>query len=91
MRKWNKIIIKTFDDAVYIPLECVQAGADSIPFIYKRNKTKQIVVLGEQNDKYVIVKQGLEPGQDVYTIPPAEPEKFRLTGEDLIAGTKESK
>jgi multidrug efflux pump subunit AcrA (membrane-fusion protein) len=91
MTTWNKIIIKTFDDAIYIPLECVQAGADSIPFVYKRNKTKQIVVLGEQNDKFVIVRQGLEPGQDVYTIPPEEPEKFRLTGEDLIAVARENK
>lgn len=91
MTTWNKIIIKTFDDAVYVPLECVQAGADSIPFVYKRNKTKQIVVLGEQNDKFVIVKQGLEPGQDVYAIPPEEPEKFRLTGEDLIATARENK
>ena len=89
MTTWNKIILKTFEDAVYIPLECVRAGADSIPYVYKKNKTKQIVVLGEQNDKYIIVKQGLERGQDIYTVLPPEPEKFRLTGEDLIAVAKE--
>lgn len=91
MTSWNKIILKTIDNAVYIPLECVQAGADSIPFVYKRNRTKQIVVLGEQNDKFVIVRKGLEPGQDVYAVVPEEPEKFRLTGEDLIAVAKENK
>ena len=54
MTTGNKIIIKTYNDAVYIPTECVQTGSDSIPFVYMKNKTKEIVVLGESNEKNVI-------------------------------------
>lgn len=88
MTTYNKITIKTFDNVVFIPTECVHAGSDGIPFVYKRNKTKQIVVLGEMNDKNIIVKEGLEPGTSVYLITPEQPEKFRLVGKNLIAGVK---
>jgi multidrug efflux pump subunit AcrA (membrane-fusion protein) len=84
MTTYNKIIIKSYNDAVYIPLECVHAGIDSIPFVYKKNHTKQIVLLGDVNDKNVVVKQGLEAGADIYLIPPAETSKFKLVGENLI-------
>jgi multidrug efflux pump subunit AcrA (membrane-fusion protein) len=91
MTTGNKIIIKTFNDAVFIPTECVQAGPDSIPFVYRKNRTKQIVVLGESNEKNVIVEQGLEPGATIYLIPPENPEKFRLVGANLISIIKEHK
>jgi HlyD family secretion protein len=80
----NKIYLKTIDDVVFIPTECVQTGSDSIPFVYEKNKTKQIVLLGEANEKNIIVRKGLEPGNAVYVINPPEPEKFRITGEELI-------
>jgi HlyD family secretion protein len=88
MTTGNKIIIKTFDNVVFIPSECVQAGTDSIPFVYEKNKTKQIVVLGASNEKHVIVEKGLEAGTTIYLVPPAEPEKFKLVGQDLVAFSK---
>jgi HlyD family secretion protein len=91
MTTGNKIIIKTFNDVVFIPTECVQTGSDSIPFVYEKNRTKQIVLLGESNEKNVIVDQGLEPGNTVYLTPPEEPEKFRLAGGNLIAVIKDRK
>ena len=91
MTTGNKIIIETFNDVVFIPTECVQAGADSIPFVYGKNRTKQIVVLGESNEKNVIVEQGLESGTIIYLIPPEEPQKFKLVGENLISIIKERK
>jgi HlyD family secretion protein len=84
MTTGNKLIIKTYNDAVYIPTECVQTGSDSIPFVYGKNKTKEIVKLGETNEKNVIVEKGLEPGAVIYLIPPQNPENFKLVGADLI-------
>lgn len=81
----NKIFIKTYDKAIFIPAECVQAGADSIPFVYEKNGHRQVVVLGESNEKNVIIEQGLEPGEEVYVVPPENPKSFKLTGEELIA------
>jgi HlyD family secretion protein len=85
MTTWNKIIINSYNDAVYIPTECVQAGEDSIPYVFKKNHTKQIVVLGDMNEKNIIVKKGLTPGTQVYLATPAEPLKFKIVGKDLIA------
>jgi len=85
MTSGNKIITKTISDVTYIPLESVQSGPDSIPFVYKKNGTRQIVVLGESNENNVIIEQGLEPGAQVYLSTPEKPESFKLVGEDLIA------
>ncbi|HOS72968.1 MAG TPA: hypothetical protein PLZ75_11040, partial [Bacteroidales bacterium] len=65
--------------------------ADSIPFVYKRNKTRQIVILGDMNEKNVVVKQGLEPGTPIYIIPPSNSSNFRLTGENLLAEIRQEK
>jgi len=84
MTSWNKIILKTIPDAVYIPLECVQAGSDSIQYVYKKNKTRQVVIVGELNDKNAVIKQGLEEGTLVFVVPPEDAATFRLVGENLI-------
>jgi len=84
MTTGNKLVIKTYNDAVYIPTECVQTGSDSIPFVYGKNKTKEIVKLGESNEKNVIVEKGLVPGAVIYLNPPQNPENFKLVGSDLI-------
>ena len=89
MTTGNKIIIKAFNDAVYVPIECVHAGVDSIPFVYTKNGKKQIVLLGESNEKNIIIEEGLEPGIMVYLNNPEAPEKFRINGEDLIPVLKE--
>ncbi len=84
MTTGNKIIIQSFDDVIFIPTESVVTGADSIPFVYQKNHTKQIVVLGEANEKFVIVKQGLKPGTSIYLTTPEEPENFNIRGEELL-------
>lgn len=91
MTSWNRIITKTIDNAIYIPTECIYTGADSIPYVYKRNKTRQIVILGEMNDKNIVIKKGLDPGTSVYIVPPDNSSDFRLTGENLIADIRQSK
>jgi len=85
MTTYNKIIINTFDDVISIPAECVHTDADGVPFVYKKNKTKQIVVLGEMNEKHIIIKEGVEPGCNVFVITPEDGSKFRLVGKELIA------
>jgi multidrug resistance efflux pump len=89
MTTGNKVITKTIENVVYIPLESVQAGTDSIPFVYTKKGTRQIVVLGESNENNVVAEQGLEPGDMVYLSTPQFPEKFKLIGTELIAVIKE--
>jgi hypothetical protein len=89
MTTGNKIITKTINDVIYVPLECVQTGQDSIPFVYTKSGKKQIVLLGESNENDVVVEKGLEPGTLLYLSTPEKPEKFALAGEELIPLIKE--
>ena len=89
MTTGNKIIINTFSDVVYIPIECVQAGVDSIPYVYKKNGTKQVVLPGVTNEKHIVIEKGLDPGTQIYLNNPEKHEKFRLAGEELIPLLKE--
>jgi hypothetical protein len=83
----NEILISTIQDVVYIPLEALYA--DSVPFVYRANGTKQVVIPGEMNDNFRIIEQGLEEGDEVYLSTPEHPEKFDLVGADLIQILKE--
>jgi hypothetical protein len=89
MTTGNKIITKTISDVIYIPLESVQSGADSIPFVYKKNGTRQVVVLGESNENNVVVEQGVDAGSQIYLSTPEKPEGYKLVGEELISVIKE--
>jgi HlyD family secretion protein len=89
MTTGNKIIIRTVKDAVYTPIECVQAGADSIPFVYTKKGIKQIVLPGESNDKNVLIEKGLDAGTILYLNNPENTEKFRLEGKEFIKLIKE--
>jgi len=91
MTTGNKIIIESYPDAIFIPSECVQAGTDSIPFVYQKNRKKQIVLLGKSNDKNVIIEKGLEAGTSIFLIAPEEAENFKLSGEELIPEIKAGK
>jgi hypothetical protein len=83
----NEILISTIQDVVYIPLEALHA--DSVPFVYRTNGTKQVVIPGEMNDNFRIIEQGLEEGNEVYLSTPEHPEKFELVGLNLIQLLKE--
>jgi multidrug efflux pump subunit AcrA (membrane-fusion protein) len=89
MTTGNKLIVKTFDNVIYVPNESVHAGLDSIPFVYTKNKTKQVVVLGESNDKNIIIEEGLEPGTRIWLSVPDNADKYQLAGTELIPVIKE--
>ncbi len=89
MTTGNKIITKTINDVTFIPLESVQAGADSIPFVYLKNGTRQVVVLGESNENNVVIEQGLKPGVQLYLNTPEKPENYKMAGEELISVIRE--
>jgi HlyD family secretion protein len=89
MTTGNKIVTKTIDDVTFIPLECVQSGLDSIPFVYTKKGYRQVVLLGESNENSVIVEKGLEPEDVIFLSTPEGSDKFKLAGEDLVPVIKE--
>ena len=86
----NVIITDTFDDVLFVPLEAINL-TDSIPYVYRKNGTRQIVVLGGSNDNHVVVEHGLEENERIFLTVPENPDRFRLTGEELIAVIEEKK
>jgi HlyD family secretion protein len=89
MTTGNKVEIQTFNNVTYVPIECVQAEEDSIPYVYTKKGTKQIVLLGASNEKNVIIEQGVEPGESIFLSTPENPGKFKLTGNNLVPVIKE--
>jgi multidrug efflux pump subunit AcrA (membrane-fusion protein) len=85
----NRIIISSFRDVIFVPVESLHAGADNIPFVYTRNRTRQIVIPGESDGKNVIIEQGLAEGVPVYLTIPENAGKFNVEGQELIAQLKE--
>lgn len=84
----NAIIINTLYDVKHLPIDAIYSQ-DSIPFVYKTNRTKQVVSLGESNENEVVIEQGLEAGDQVFLSVPDEAENWSLAGEELIPVIKE--
>lgn len=83
----NEVVISTTPDILYLPLEALHA--DTVPFVYRTNGTKQVVILGEMNDNFRIIEQGVGEGDEVYLSTPEKPETFDLVGAELIQIIKE--
>jgi hypothetical protein len=47
--------------------------------------TKQIIETGEENENYIVVRQGLTEGQQVYLTEPANAESFKIAGMEIYA------
>jgi multidrug efflux pump subunit AcrA (membrane-fusion protein) len=74
----NTIITDVIADAVYIPLESVHTQ-DTISFVYRSGRqVKQQVRLGRSNENEIVVQEGLQPGDMIYLIPPANADKWKL-------------
>jgi multidrug efflux pump subunit AcrA (membrane-fusion protein) len=84
MTTTNKVVIETFLNVTYVPIESIHAGEDSIPYVYTKNGTKSVVIPGVSNEKNTIIEKGIEPGTTVWRRTPDDPSDFKLTGKDLI-------
>jgi RND family efflux transporter MFP subunit len=81
----NAIRTTTLNGVLSVPLEAVTSAAD-VPYVYKRSGgrvIKQEVETGAMNDLEVVIVQGLEAGEQVLLVPPADADKLtpvRLPG-----------
>jgi multidrug efflux pump subunit AcrA (membrane-fusion protein) len=74
----NTIITDVIADAVYIPLESVHTQ-DTISFVYRAGRqVKQQVRLGRSNENEIVVQEGLQAGDMIYLVPPANTDKWKL-------------
>jgi hypothetical protein len=71
-------------------MEAVHAN-DSLTFVYTRAGVKQVVVLGESNENFIVVDMGLRAGEKLYLSMPEEPESFKYSGLELMDEIKARK
>jgi len=64
----NMIITAVIDSVHYIPIESIHSN-DSLSFVY-HGWSKQQVILGKTNENEIIIRAGLEEGDEIYLIPP---------------------
>ncbi len=92
----NTIQTNAFADTLFVPIESVFTN-DSLSFVYLADgkNTKQIIEPGEENENFVVVRQGLTDGQLIYLTEPENAEEFALAGieiyNDILRKTEEEK
>lgn len=82
----NTIQTNSLTDTLFLPIESVFRN-DSMSFVYLADgkNTKQIIETGEENENYIVVRQGLTEGQQVYLTEPANAESFKIAGMEIYA------
>ncbi len=58
----NMIITDVIDSALFIPIECIHSN-DSLSYVYKGSYKHQ-VILGKTNENEIIIRAGLEEGDE---------------------------
>ncbi len=83
----------TLKDTLFIPLESVFSN-DSLQYVYKSNRgdlVKQIVSLGDANENYVLVRDGLAEGDEVFLSAPDETDNLSYEGLEIYAQSLKEK
>ncbi|HRX13379.1 MAG TPA: HlyD family efflux transporter periplasmic adaptor subunit, partial [Draconibacterium sp.] len=92
----NTIQTNAFTDTLFVPIESVFTN-DSLSFVYLADgkNTKQIIEPGEENENFVVVRNGLTEGQQIYLTEPENAENFALAGfeiyNDILRKNEEEK
>jgi len=80
----NIIITDVIDSSLFIPIECVH-NEDSLTYVVVGNARQQVIV-GKTNENEIIIKAGVNEGDDIYLLPPEGYEEFKLVklDQDII-------
>lgn len=77
MTTMNSILTEVIDDALFIPIECIQNN-DSISYVVTSKKVRREVKLGKSNENEIIVEAGLQAGEEVYLTIPEAASNYKL-------------
>ncbi len=88
-----EVVLAEYDDVLYVPVSAV-LETDQGHFCWIERDAdppkKQRVILGESNDIYVIVEQGLKEGEQVLLNPLELMEQEKVAGDDAYRGLSET-
>ncbi len=80
----NTIQTNAFTDTLFVPIESVFTN-DSLSFVYLADgkNTKQIIEPGEENENFVVIRQGLTENQEIYLTEPENAEEYAFAGIEI--------
>lgn len=86
----NTIIGASFADTLYIPTDAVFRN-DSIQFVYVKERIvkKRIVDLGAQNENFILVKDGLNEGEEICLVEPNNATEMKFERLDIYEKIKQ--
>jgi multidrug efflux pump subunit AcrA (membrane-fusion protein) len=67
-----RIIINRITDVMYVPIGAVFEQQDGKPVVFKRRSSQKPVpvILGKRNDRFIIIAEGVRPGEELALAPP---------------------
>lgn len=77
MTTQNLVTTWTKKNVRSIPIECVHT-LNGVSYVFRGNKTRQEVKLGQSNDNEIIVNDGLFDNDKVYLNPPEKAEEWKM-------------
>lgn len=93
MTTMNVIRTAILDQVLHIPQDAIFTN-DSISYVYRlsgRDKMRQIVEKGEENENFVVIRQGLNEGDRVLLTIPADNNSWPLVGVEIYEQIKQKK
>jgi HlyD family secretion protein len=84
----TQIKTNTYDNVMFVPLEAVHSN-DSMSYVFlKSDNVRQIIDVGEANENFIIVNEGLAAGAEVYLSVPEDGEEREIMGWDIFEKVK---
>jgi len=85
----TQIKTNSYPDVRFLPLEAVHSN-DSLSYvILVKDKIRQIVDLGEANENFIIINDGLDAGDEVFMTIPEGSDEWQFRGSDIYERVKQ--
>ena len=84
----TQIKTNSYDNVNFLPLEAVHSN-DSLSYVYLvSDKARQIVDLGDSNENFIIISEGLDTGDEVFMTIPEGSDEWKMRGDEIYAKVK---
>lgn len=93
MTTMNVIKTAILTDVLYIPQDAIFSN-DSISYVYRLkggDKMRQIIEKGEENENFVVIRQGLDENDRILLTMPADNNTWPLNGLEIFEQIKQKK
>ncbi|MEM9339047.1 MAG: RND transporter, partial [Bacteroidota bacterium] len=77
----NRIITKTVENGLFVPLEALYTQSDSVTFVFRKSGLKTLkkeVRIGDANADNVLILEGLELNDEIYLSEPTGMEEVNV-------------